>query len=45
MTPISRPPSALSDRMPTMTVKTIGISEGMIISRCAARVTMSTHCP
>ena len=24
---------------------TIGISDGMIISRCAARVTMSTHWP
>ncbi len=31
--------------MPTITVNTIGISDGMIISRWAVRVTMSTHWP
>ena len=31
--------------MPTISVTTIGISDGMIISRCAALVTMSTHWP
>ena len=45
MMPISRPPSAWAESMPTITVTTIGISDGMIISRCAARVTMSTHWP
>ena len=31
--------------MPTITGMTIGISDGMIISRWAVRVTMSTHWP
>ena len=43
MTPISRPPSASTRGCRRSTVKTIGISDGMIISRCAALVTMSTH--
>ena len=43
MTPISRPPSTLTLRMPTISVITIGISDGRIISRCAALVTMSTQ--
>ena len=45
ITPISRPPSALTESRPTISVTTIGISDGMIISRCAALVTMSTHWP
>ena len=45
MMPISSPPSACSESSPTITVTTIGISDGMIISRWAARVTMSTQRP
>src|ERR1044072_8180322 len=45
MTPMSRPPRAWYESTPTITVTTIGISDGMIISRWAERVTMSTHWP
>ena len=45
ITPIRRPPSASALMSPTINGTTIGISDGMIISRCAVRVTMSTHWP
>ena len=45
ITPIKRPPSAWTLITPTMIGTTIGISEGRIISRCAAAVTIATVPP